>query len=295
MIMPCKIKRYDRGVKMKKKILKHRQAVKSNPICKSFVIKGFTLIELLACQGVAPRAKRSSWFTMIELLVVIAIIAILAGMLLPALQKAKSVAKAISCASNQKMTGTAYHMYFTDYNEYFPAASNGSNAATYIMTIAQYGANLDGKTVSNWFVDFRGLFGCPEDAIGSNNCTVKSGDGYIQVYMNYYFWKQSGVNAATVPGDVTARVPDIKKPEATQLTADGSYFCTRELSGANQTVFRHGSRVSIPGYVTAQVKATWALTGGTANLSFVDGHVQAYNNKSFVGGLADKSIIYNPF
>jgi prepilin-type processing-associated H-X9-DG protein/prepilin-type N-terminal cleavage/methylation domain-containing protein len=86
--------------------------------------------------------KTKSFFTLMELLVVIAIIAILAAMLLPALNKARAKAKAISCVSNLKQVSLAFFMYEESSDGMFPCNDTEGVGTSWFGRLNDIGANL---------------------------------------------------------------------------------------------------------------------------------------------------------
>ena len=230
-----------------------------------------------------PKGK-SSFFTLIELLIVIAIIAILAAMLLPALQQARDKGRGASCVNNLKQFGTATMNYTTDNNDFFCPNQVKYSSANYDYQL------WNGRYTYTKYVSMNVNF-CPSRAIKDRGRLLTDwlttgypmhadvGWGTRADYGQNHWLGGLGNNGKGVDGyDVnhvvkTMKITRLSKPSNTVHILESVYskFYMGDITNAYSRFFVRASPIAENSGQGQPLKAH----GSSCNTVWADGHVSA--------------------
>src|SRR5688572_1102529 len=254
--------------------------------------------------------KSAKWrvgFTLIELLVVIAIIAILAGMLLPALAKSKSKAQGVKCASNMKNWGLATMMYLSDFNDRLPLfgdLSSDYTKAFWHAKLAPYVAKRmePGKLFTETEIFNTELRRCPGGSFGAPPFSKAPASK-----TNWNCWIGANFGAFGNPlsgpfyyGDTTRplNVSRIAKPSDAMLFID---TVTHYVYSPVDPVYRFSLDLNRDGMVdtmanypdTAFNFARPTVHSSGANITLLDGHVERVPFKQLWQVDSSKKVVHS--
>jgi prepilin-type N-terminal cleavage/methylation domain-containing protein/prepilin-type processing-associated H-X9-DG protein len=227
--------------------------------------------------------SRKGHFTLIELLVVIAIIAILASMLLPALNKAREKAREAGCANNLKQINMGCAMYTTTW-EHFPQRGNSLCNWTNILG---KDLGLGSKMIMNKTYDFGsfknevvGIFKCPS-ALESSTMYLAStgvaGKGGLCYTTNSWItgWGPDGKTSGGSPG---IKISKIKKPSSTFVFFDGGNDPAAHTAADQDSPLRIAYRHPLVGTERLPGTTISSWPGSGLNVGYADGHVAKWSS-----------------
>ncbi len=211
-----------------------------------------------------PHARRMG-FTLIELLVVIAIIAILAALLLPALQSAKTRVKSVVCTNNLKQILIASHQYSIDYNSYNVPAWYGGGEPILpagALTWMGFTQGYVGKSLTSFpnTASFPTAC-CPESPERFGYGNYAGGFTKIGVYTGFYSLTQISAPSKTVY--YADNIRNFNYAWGVAPTGSPNDYANWKcyLRAAN---WMAGGETDVPLY--------FVHPGGSANIGWVDGH-----------------------